>query len=778
MDPTPPPSTPPTGDRAHLPGLCEALENLPDAAELVDREGRFLWVNVAFERLMGFRRDEVVGKTPGALLRAGTRLPSFYEAIWKGLLEGRAWSGVLESRRKDGTLIALEVSVSPIEDAGGRVAHLLAIRRDITERLRAEEAIRESEARWRMVFDRNPAVKLLIDPDTGRIVRANEEAAAFYGWSVAELSRMRIWDINTLPEAQVHAEMAAARSENRKHFSFVHRTRSGDLRRVEVFTGPLTFGPRTLLLSIIHDVTAREVARERLVASEARLAALLSGLPVGVAVRQNGVLTIVNRTFARMVGQSVEELSGADPLTLVAPADRDELLRRLDDAERRQDPGPPRDLARVGLLRRDGGVVAGEVQTISFDLDGGPGSMLVVLDVSERERLTARLHGAHRMDALGRVAGGLAHDFNNLLLVVLGGLQLLRDETTGGDAAAVAGRLDRVEAAARRAVDLVRQLLLFSRSGDAGEPAPERVDISAAVRDVAALLRGTLAGDVHLELDLAAGCHTRIGRPALDQLLVNLVVNASDAMPGGGRLLIRTRRRPGAGVGEPVARGPGPRVEIVVEDQGSGMSPEVLERAFEPFFTTKEHGRGTGLGLSIVAGVVDRAGGHVAVDSVPGQGTTVRVLLPALSDVPASTVERAAVLPPGQPGDRPGATAFPTTVLVVDDHPAVRAVLERILEDAGYRVLGADGPLEALALLERTEGPIDLLLTDVLMPRMSGPELSRAVLAKRPAVAVVFMSGHPGDAVARGSITAAELLEKPFAAEQLLEHLERILGER
>ncbi len=763
-----------------MPDLRQALEHLPDAVEVVDREGRFLWVNAAFERLLGFRRDEVVGEAAAGLLRGGTPPPSFYEAVWAGLMEGRRWSGVLESRRKDGTLVALEVAVTPVRDTSGQVTHVVGIRRDITHRLRAEEATRESEARWRSVFDRNPAVKLLIDPDTGCIIRANEEAAAFYGWSVAELSRMRIWEINTLPEADVRAEMAAARAENRRHFRFVHRLRSGELRRIEVFTGPIKFGPRTLLLSIIHDVTAREVARERLVASEARLAALLSRLPVGVAVRQGGVLAIVNRTFARMMGRSVEELTGVDPLSLVAPVDRDELLRRMDEAERRGE-APlvevERDLARIDLLRRGGEVLAAEVHTIAFDLDGATASMLVVIDASERERLTARLHRTHRMDSLGRVAGGLAHDFNNLLFVVLNGLQLLRKEVVAGnDAAAVADHLERVEAAAQRAVDLVRQLLLLSRSSDGAEPAAERVDASAAVRDLIALLRATLAPAVRLELDLATGCEARIARASLDQLIVNLAANASDAMPDGGRLLVRTRRVEGDGE-EAATLAAGPRVELVVEDEGSGMTREVLDRAFEPFFTTKEHGRGTGLGLSIVVGVVERAGGSVSVRSEPGQGTSVRVLLPwtgpeieGSRDAAAGEAEAVPVAAPVTPPA--------TTVLVVDDHPAVLAVLERILCEAGYRVLGADGPIAALSLLGPFEGEVDLLLTDVLMPHMSGPELATAVLAARPAVAVVFMSGHPGDALARGSIDAAELLEKPFSAEQLLEHLRRVLASR
>ncbi|HVE79292.1 MAG TPA: ATP-binding protein [Gemmatimonadaceae bacterium] len=385
-------------------------------------------------------------------------------------------------------------------------------------------------------------------------------------------------------------------------------------------------------------------------------------------------------------------------------------------------------------------------------------------DVTSRRQLEEQLRQAQKMEAVGRLAGGIAHDFNNLLTVIKGHADLLAGELDPGDPHH--DDLEQIRGAATRAAGLTRQLLAFGRKQLL---APRALDLGETVRDVEGMLRRLIGEDVDIVTALGPRLGTVMADAGqLEQVLMNLAVNARDAMPGGGRLVIETanvrldgaylERRPMVGAGE--------YVMLAVSDTGVGMDAQTAARAFEPFFTTKEVGRGTGLGLATVYGIVKQSGGYVWCYSEPGMGTTFKVYLPR--------VDTAAVRPAAEP---PAAGGGSETVLLVEDEPAVRRLAARILTRLGYRVMEAPNGRAALDLAERHEGPIHLVLTDAVMPEMSGAALSARLADVRPEARVLFMSGYTDDDIVRRGVLRAEheLIQKPFTADVLARRVREVL---
>ncbi len=387
----------------------------------------------------------------------------------------------------------------------------------------------------------------------------------------------------------------------------------------------------------------------------------------------------------------------------------------------------------------------------------------------EQARLREQLQQARKMEAIGRLAGGIAHDFNNLLTVINGSAEALGSGALAADPALEA-EVDEIRSAAQRAADLTRQLLTFSRR-ELEQPAV--VNPSDTIRGMSGMLRRIIGEDVRLLLDLGAGdAWVRIDPTQLSQIILNLAANARDAMPGGGTLSIRTEATllDEAGAAAIGLVGPGPFLSLSMRDTGVGMDDHTLSRLFEPFFTTKERGQGTGLGLSMAYGAAERAGGTVQAQSAPQKGTTVTVWLPVV-DRPVETAPgpTPAADAPGQPQGE---------VLLVEDDPAVRRYLAKLLERKGYPVHEAGSGVEALALLKRLEQPPRVMITDLVMPGMSGRALADEVRAVVPRIEILFVSGYTDDTVIRHGIAegSVDFLRKPFSASELYEHLQRLMA--
>jgi PAS domain S-box-containing protein len=460
-----------------------------------------------------------------------------------------------------------------------------------------------------------------------------------------------------------------------------------------------------------------------------------------------------------LTGYTEREVEGHS-IGLVLPADELlETLRQAEDAHASKE----RTRFESRWRRKDGTEV--EVRVSLAPLAGDLGFVAIVSDLSARRRaeaekadLEARLARAQRMESIGRLAGGVAHDFNNLLTVILSHAAFIEDGLPAGAPAREDACL--IREAGDRAKALTRQLLAIANP-HASET--DRADANQVLAAMETMLRRLIGEDVDVRVELAPGtAYVRAGSSPIEQMVLNLVVNARDAMPNGGRLTISTSA---VVVGPEAARlhptlEPGPFVRLSVADTGLGMAPSTLEHVFEPFFTTKDVGKGTGLGLATVYGLVRQAGGSVEVKSEPGHGTVFDVWLPR-GEPPTASLS-GAPCPHGRGGTG-------ESVLVVEDDELVRSLTCRILERGGYRVLRSGSPAEALRIVENHEEPIDLLLTDVVMPRMNGRELADRVLAIRPGVKVVFMSGYANDALSERGVagTGVVLVDKPFTADGL-----------
>jgi PAS domain S-box-containing protein len=429
------------------------------------------------------------------------------------------------------------------------------------------------------------------------------------------------------------------------------------------------------------------------------------------------------------------------------------------------------ELLEMGALRGTFDIQRGDgaVRELSFSARASvlPGlHMSIIRDVTDQRRLEMQLRGAQRMEAVGRLAGGIAHDFNNLLTVILGfTAEVLETHPNDPDLQFLLGEVKR---AGERAADMTRKLLAFSRRQTVR---PRRFDINGTVQSMTAMLQRLIGEDVHFEMRVAPEPVFVESDPGqLEQVLTNLVVNARDAMPRGGRLTITTGTRTNPQSSSVVIPS-GEYAELCVSDTGEGIAPEHLSSIFEPFFTTKASGKGTGLGLATVYGIIKQAGGFITVDSVRGKGSTFRVLLPLKPVVATEEPVRE-----GVPIDY---SMKGKSVLLVEDEPQVRHVAERFLARAGLRTVSTESPEEALTLLEKAEPPFDVVLSDVVMPRMSGLQLAERARTVAPGVPFVFMSGYSTDHAMLGEWRRNEqLVAKPLEMTSLLSALARAMDDR
>lgn len=513
------------------------------------------------------------------------------------------------------------------------------------------------------------------------------------------------------------------------------------------------------VLMFTRDVTQRKELDRRV----ERLAAIVEATTDLVCLADTaGTVLYVNQAGRRMVG--LDEEGGAPLLTLsdlVADSAREELVEEAIPRVVREGSWAQE----MPLRARDGREIPASQVLLAHGADANPEYLsLVARDLTERHRFEQELRQSQKLEAIGGLAGGIAHDFNNLLSVVQGYAWLVMDELAQEDPARA--DLEEIVKAGERGAKLTRQLLAFSRQGAI---APKIVNINALVSDMHKLLSRAIRESIELTTDLSPRpWRTKVDPGQLEQVLLNLAVNAKDAMPDGGTLTIRTFNAEVDTDLAAVQPGvvPGRYVSVAVSDTGCGMSSELQERIFEPFFTTKPPGQGTGLGLASVYGIVKQAGGHVHVDSEAGRGSTFTIHLPAFvgdEEEPLSRMDFREELPSGR-GE---------TVLVAEDEDAVREAVARVLSGNGYRVLEARSGLEALELLGGHEDhPVDLLVTDAVMLGMSGAELADAA-----GLPTVYMSGYPNEVIARQGLLdeGIVLVHKPFSPGDLLQTVRRSL---
>jgi PAS domain S-box-containing protein len=604
------------------------------------------------------------------------------------------------------------------------------------------------------------------DIETLAFVAVNDAAIRHYGYSRAEFLSMRITDIR--PDEELPKLLAVARAPDSPEFDggvWQHRTKDGRIISVEVVTHALTVLDRPARLTLAHDVTERHRAERELRQTNDTLQTLIQASPLAIVTTDmNGNVSEWNVAAERMFGHFAGDVLGR-PIPVIPVEQLEDDLRRLSVSGEHAFTG-----YETRCARKDGTLVDVYVSTAVLRGIGGVlGTVWVMADVTERRLMEEQLRQAQKMDAVGQLAGGVAHDFNNLLTVITSYGQFLLNALPEQDPR----RSDahQITQAAARAASLTRQLLAFSRRQVLQ---PQVLDLNDVIGDMERLLRRVISEDIALVTQFESGIGAvKADRGQIEQVVMNLVVNARDAMPNGGVLAISTRlvhldaayARRHAGVNA------GKHVVFSVRDTGVGMDAATQQRIFEPFFTTKAKGKGTGLGLSTVYGIVRQSGGHIEVRSSPGRGTTFDIILPQVAAAMPAKAEHAIgpVLPRGS-----------ETVLIVEDEDAVRHIVRRVLEAQGYEIVEARDGNDALRICAHRGDRIDLVLSDVIMPGMGGRELSRALATTRPTLPILFMSGYNEE----GELADADLglgpavLAKPFTSETLARHVREALDRR
>ncbi|MCL4396675.1 MAG: PAS domain S-box protein, partial [Chloroflexi bacterium] len=662
----------------------------------------------------------------------------------------------------------LSTGAKPLRDQNGSVFGAIATFRDVSETRRTQETLQRTRDWSAAVVDTIGSLVVVLDRN-GRIVSFNRECEKLTGYSFEEVRNRVFWEIFLVPEERdaviaVFNELRSGSFPNKYENFWV--TRDGSRRLIDWSNTALVddHGAVEYIIATGIDVTERRRAEEELREASETLRIILQASPLAVwAIDTEGIVKFWNPAAERLYGWTEQEVLN-QTLPVIPDDDRRDHLNMLEQARSGQN--------LVGVERRrkrkDGSVIEVSASLAPVRDSAGEitGYIGLVADFTDRKQLEEQLRQSQKMEAVGRLAGGVAHDFNNLLTVITGYGQMLLSTCDSSDPRR--GDLEEILKAADSAAGLTNQLLAFSRRQVVQ---PKIIDLNDLVRNMDKMLHRVIGEDIELTMLLRPGLpKIKVDEGRMQQVLMNLVVNARDAMPRGGKVTIESAQlqldadyaRTHFGVK------PGSYIMLAVSDSGTGMDEETRRHLFEPFFTTKGKGKGTGLGLSTVYGIVKQSGGNIWVYTEPGKGTTFKIYLPVVDGGTDAALADAA---------RPELRRGTETILVAEDEPGLSKLIHQVLEQNGYTVLEAESSADALRLCEERTGPIHLLLTDVVMPQMSGRELAGAVSAICPDTRVLYMSGYTDNVIVHHGVLekGVPFLQKPFTPDMLAAKVREVL---
>lgn len=740
--------------------LKAVADGTTDAVFVKDREGKYLFFNEAAARFVGRPVAEVLGNDDTKLFDAQSA--SEIMARDRAVLASGSVKTVEEKVTAGGITRTFMAIKAPYRDERGKTIGTIGVSRDITERKESERQLIESEERYRRLVEVLPDAVFITSQD--EIVFCNPAFVRLMGASDARQLHGR--SPMEFLEPQHHADIRQ-RIETMFTGGKPAPPREIDLLRVDgsavpvfVAATPITYHSQPSILVVLHDLS--ELRRS----AELLQSVMQSVIDAIVTIDAQGTIRSVNPAVEKLFGYDAAELVGHNVKILMPDPYRqmhDEYLGNYLRTGMAKVIGIGRE---VEGRRKDGSTFPAELEITEFSLDHVRHFTGVIRDITERKSLEAQFHQVQKMEAIGLLAGGVAHDFNNLLCVINGFADLLLQQKS--PTATEYGPLQQIRGAGKRAADLTNQLLMFGRKAMIELKV---LNLNEIVSRTEKLLIRLIGEDIRLSTEFDPDlCLVKVDSSQMEQVVLNLVVNARDALPPGGKITVTTRNVEikSDTAHHPHAPQAGRYAELCVSDNGLGMTEEVKSKIFDPFFTTKGQSKGTGLGLAVVHGIVKQSEGHIEVRTKPGAGTTFRILLPAAL-VPAGVKSDAvSALPPPHGNE---------TILLVEDEPAVLGIARRSLQTYGYNVLTATCGREALLLLDREQQPFHLLVTDVVMPEMNGRQLADVVLSRFPSIPVLFLSGYTADEVIRRGIMEAdvEFLQKPFTPRSLARKVREIL---
>jgi PAS domain S-box-containing protein len=739
--------------------FCTAL-----GMSISDLEGNYQMVNPALCRILGYTEEELLSQS--CLRHTFVDDIALTRQFRDQLVSGESEQVFFEKRyiHKTGRLIWASVGIFLFRDSEGRPQYFITHIEDVSERKAAEEALRESEHRHRVIFENSPLGMIRFNTE-GVIVDCNDKFVQLMG-----SSREKIIGFNTARRSSEKMQKAlqkALAGEDAVFEDGYTSVTGGKSNFLRAVFSPVSPGqPATEVIATLEDISERRRAELAMQESEKKWRAVFERSPVGIMLMDDdSVVLECNQFFADIFGAERKRYIGL------------RLLDKLPDGLVRQSLVAA--LADENIHHYEGAytsILSGKKLFINITSEKIAPDLLiaVIIDITEQreaalaqEKLQAQFLQAQKMESVGRLAGGVAHDFNNMLGVILGHVEMALDHL--GPEEPLHEDLLEVQKAAQRSAELTRQLLAFARKQTVS---PKVLDLNETVEGLFKMLRRLIGEDI--ELIWKPGKRlwpVKVDPSQIDQILANLCVNARDAISGVGSIVIETSNCEITEDNRPPDAEAGRYVVLTISDNGCGMDRETQEHLFEPFFTTKEIGQGTGLGLATIYGIVRQNGGFLKVQSEPGQGATFRIYLPVGPETD-SPVTRAVDQPPPRRGVE--------TILLVEDEPSILSVGRRMLEKLGYQVLAASTPEEALDLAEKHKGGIDLLLTDVVMPQMNGRELAARLTDRWPNLKCLFMSGYTADMIAHHGVLAegVQFIQKPFSKAELSAKICEVLEQK
>jgi len=671
------------------------------------------------------------------------------------LLDNFSWIAFIEFLRAD---LEVRSDWEQKKDIGTRAADLVRANQELKSTIAERKRVEERLSQLGSIIE-SSSDAIIIHTLAGTMVSWNAGAQRLYGYAAGEV----LGKSGTLLLPPEHRDELSAMLERLKNgepvelHETVHVRKNGQHIDVSTAISPVNDATGKLVgvAAITRDITDRKKAEERFYK-----AFQANPEPITIARLDDGVYIDVNEGFLRVTGCSREEVIGRTATDLKFWERADGRALMLKSLEKN---GSIRDME-ITFLTKAGEQRVGMMSAEIIEINGKKCVISICRDMTEQKMLESQLRKSQRMDAIGQLSGGIAHDFNNLLTVMIGHSELLEERLARNGTSLRS--VEEIKKAGTHAASLTRQLLAFSRQQMMEQ---QVLDLNGVITDLEKMLRRLIGENIQFEtvLDPALG-NIKADPGQMQQVIMNLVVNARDAMPEGGKLLIRTANAEiGRNFEGDQQLAPGPYVLLEISDTGTGMDAEIQTHIFEPFFTTKEVGKGTGLGLSTVYGVVKQSSGHISVDSAPGHGTTFAIYLPR-------TAERVAARKPGPCKlENVGGSE---TLLLVEDASSVRELTREWLTSVGYNVLEAGNPEEAVRIAKQYRQPIHLLVTDVIMPGMNGPALAKILAKIRPDMKLLYISGYTGFIDPRSIDPAAAIVSKPYTRESLLSRLREVLS--